>query len=150
MDSDSDFDREARSAEAFGETVDGKNKRFRNAIQTLRKNLEALESCKDYEPVPPEMGGVYLTMNDSIVVITEVVFDSGAKGLVIKGGHGTPANGEAPGEFFYIDPKGYFKMRGDGAELTMSLREKLPADLAPVAGGNRADRPGRQSAPTTP
>lgn len=129
MDSE-DFDRDARSAEAFGETVDGRNRRFRNALRALRKNVDALESSKDSEPVAPEVGGVYLTMNDSIVIVTEVVTDSGAKCLVVKGGHGTPANGEAPGEFYYLDPKGYFKMRGDGAELTMSLRQKLPPDLS--------------------
>ena len=104
--------------------------RMEETIAHLRKNLEALEAYKDVTPAAPVLGGVYLTFNDSLVTITEIKFDGAAKALVIKGGHGTPARGEEPGEFYYVDEEGYYNTKQNIMELTMSLRQKLPADLS--------------------
>ncbi len=104
--------------------------RMEEAIAHLRKNLEALEANKDATPVVPVLGGVYLTYNDSLVTITKIEFDGAGLVLVIKGGHGTPARGEAPGEFYYVDAEGYYNIKYNVTELTMSLRQKLPVDLS--------------------
>ena len=104
--------------------------RMEETIALLRRNLEALEATKDDSPIAPTLGGVYLTFNDSLVVVTEMKYDGAGKALVIKGGHGTPARGEEPGEFYYVDEEGYYSIKQNTQELTMSLRQKLPADLA--------------------
>ncbi len=104
--------------------------RMEETIHLLRRNVESLEANKDDKPISPALGGVYLTFNDSLVVVTEVKYDGAAKALVVKGGHGTPARGEEPGEFYYVDEEGYYSIKQNTQELTMSLRQKLPADLA--------------------
>ncbi len=104
--------------------------RIEEAIILLRRNLEALEGSKDVTPVAPSLGGVYLTYNDSLVIITELKYDGAGKALVVKGGHGTPARGEEAGEFYFVDEEGYYSIKQNVQELTMSLRQKLPADLS--------------------
>ena len=104
--------------------------RMEETIALLRRNIEALEANKDATPVKPTLGGVYLTFNDSLVTITEMKYDGAGKALVIKGGHGTPARGEEPGEFYYVDDEGYYNIQQNVMELTMSLRQALPVDLS--------------------
>ena len=104
--------------------------RMEETIALLRRNLNALEANKDAKPIKPTLGGVYLTFNDSLVTITEMKYDGAGKALVIKGGHGTPARGEEPGELYFVDDEGYYSIQQNVMELTMSLRQQLPVDLS--------------------
>ncbi|MCX7664065.1 MAG: hypothetical protein N2112_00810 [Gemmataceae bacterium] len=104
--------------------------KIRQAIESLRETLRALEPYEASEAVPPKPGRFYETFNGSAVYILYTDSDNDGKALVLKGGHKVhSSNGEEAGETYYVDSNGYYKTNDPGAEMGMSLIRELPIDL---------------------
>ncbi|HOC44104.1 MAG TPA: hypothetical protein PKJ99_13900 [Thermoanaerobaculales bacterium] len=118
--------------------------KIREAVETLEGWLNQLAPHGDFEPVPPEGGRLFKTLNNSIVYVLRLKDDPALDGVdpdvltgldfmravVLVGGHKISASsGEHAGETYHLDREGYYYCSSPCPELVLSLKEVLPVNI---------------------
>jgi len=93
----------------------------------LEENLAALKPHQHIELVPPEVGGIFRTLNNSLVYVFKADEDDDFHAVVLQGGHGDPnISGGEPGERYLLDDGGCYRGGERGStQILMSLGEKV-------------------------